>query len=82
MVSEKEGYATLVCPDGEMLFFDENLLLPLADGLNNKSRKPYISYVARYSEPKGTYIVVRDGFETLGAIMPAKVLSEEYISRL
>ena len=75
-------YSTLVCADGEMIFYDENLLSPLADKLNNEDRKPYISYVARSSEKRGKYIVIKDGLETLGAIMPVKVLSEEYISKL
>lgn len=74
-------YAALSCRDGEVLFFDEMLLAPLADIL--KDELAYISYTIRRHSANGQpYIVIKNGFITIAMILPMKVLSDEYISEL
>lgn len=75
-------WAALTYNVGKMIFFDESLLSPLADRLNNEDRKPYIKYAVRYRCDGFPYIVIKDGLETLGVIMPVKVLTDRYIEKL
>ena len=75
-------WAALAYDAGKMLFFDESLLSPLADRLNNEYRKPYIRYAVRYRDDGSCYIVIKDGLEMLGAILPVKVLTDRYIDIL
>lgn len=75
-------WAALAYDAGKMIFFDESLLSPLADRLNNEDRKPYIKYAVRYRDDGSRYIVIKDGLETLGAILPVKVLTDRYIDIL
>ena len=75
-------WAALAYDAGKMLFFDESLLSPMADRLNNEDRKPYIRYAVRYRDDGSCYIVIKDGLETLGAILPVKVLTDRYIDIL
>lgn len=74
-------YTALICRnDGEMIFFDESLLSPIKDRI--KKEDAYIDYTARI-HPKGyKYIIVKDGIEVLAAILPVKVLSDQYIKDL
>ena len=74
-------YAAFLCHNnGEMIFFDESSLAPIKDRI--KSEDTYINYTARI-HPKGyKYIVVKDGFEVLAAILPVEVLSDQYIKDL
>lgn len=75
-------WAALAYDAGQMLFFDESLLSPLADRLNNEDRKPYIRYAVRYRSDGSRYIIIKDGLETLGAVLPVKVLTDRYIDKL
>lgn len=75
-------YAALSCDDGELLFFDEIWLAPLVDVF--KDDLAQITYTIRHrtDREKLPYIMVKNGFLTLAAIMPVKVLSDDYISEL
>ena len=76
-------YSVLRTKDGQLLFYDRQLLLPLADKLKDKDASAYIGYFVRKHGKSGQpYIVVKDGFTTLAAIMPVKVLTADYISEL
>lgn len=80
VVGEKNFTAFLCHDNGEMIFFDESLLDPIKDRI--KKEDAYIGYTARI-HPKGhKYIIVKDGFEVLAAILPVKVLSDKYIKNL
>ena len=81
-VIDGECWAALAYDAGKMLFFDESLLSPLADRINNEDRKPYIRYAVRYRSDGSRYIVIKDGLETLGAILPVKILTDRYIDKL
>jgi len=82
-VEEGAIFSVLRSRDGEMVFYNQELLAPLADKLNDKDGSAYISYAIRRHNRNGQpFIVVKDGFQTLAAIMPVSVLSDEYISDL
>lgn len=73
-------YTAFRCKSNELIFFDEQLLAPLKDRI--KDEEAYLNYTVR-THPEGhKYIVVKDGFEVLAAILPVKVLSEKYIRKL
>lgn len=79
----KDGmyYAAIKCKDGETIFFDDILLLPIIDKL--KDEMSYINYAVRINETTGArYVVVKDGFNTLAAIMPVRILTDQYIQDL
>lgn len=76
-VVDENIYAAFCCKNNELIFFDEQLLAPLKDRI--KDGEAYLSYTVR-THPEGhRYIVVKDGFEVLAAILPVKVLSERYL---
>ncbi len=76
-------YSALQYNGVEIIFYDQELLAPLSDKLNDKDGSAYISYAVREHKKTGhPYIVVKDGFQTLAAIMPVAVLSDDYISEL
>ena len=64
---------------GEMIFYQEGLLSPLADQIKDSD---YIKLTARETAEGQPYLVVQDGFDIIGAIMPYRVLSEEYLADL
>ncbi len=63
----------------EILFYDGKFLEPIADVLNDNG---YIRYAVREVKDRSPYIVVKDGFQVLAAIMPVKILNDDYISEL
>lgn len=65
--------------DGELFFYDEVLLLPLMDELK---KSDYVSYTVRKSTNGSLFMVVHDGMDVLGAILPRKVVTKEYLSDL
>lgn len=74
-------YAALRCKSGQLLFFDESLLAPINDKI--KDAENYVNYAVRTHRGGDKYIVVKDGlFEILAAILPTKVLSEQYIAHI
>lgn len=65
--------------DGELFFYDEGLLLPLMDEIK---KSDYVSYTVRRSKNGSLFMVVHDGMDVLGAILPRKVVTKEYLSDL
>lgn len=75
-------FSVIRAQNGELIFYNRILLAPLADKLKDKDSADYITYSVRFLNDIQPYIVVKDGFQTLAAIMPMKVLSDDYISEL
>ena len=65
--------------DGELIFYQEALLSPLAERIRDSG---YIRYTVRKSESGQRYLVVHDGFEVVAAVMPMKVATKEYLADL
>lgn len=65
--------------DGELIFYDERLLAPLAEQIKDSD---YITYTARKTASGLRYLVVHDGFAVLAAIMPMKVVSDGFLADL
>ena len=65
--------------DGELIFYQEALLSPLAERIRDSE---YIRYTVRKQESGQRYLVVHDGFEVVAAIMPMKVVTKEYLADL
>ena len=74
-------YATgLLCDDGELVFYSSELLSPLADVY--KEHQEYIEIVVRAEENGQRYIVVRDGFDVVAAILPLNIIDKEFLGDL
>lgn len=71
--------SALLCDDGDLVFYSENLLTPLADVFKESD---YAELTVRMDERGRRYVVVRDGFETLAGFMPLQVITEEYLGEL
>lgn len=67
------------CDDGELIFYQENLLSPIMDEVENSS---YIMFTVRRMTSGQRYLAVHDGMNLLAAIMPMKVVSREYLASL
>lgn len=65
--------------DGELFFYDEGLLLPLMDEIK---KSDYVSYTVRRSKNGSLFMVVHDGMDVLGAILPVKIVTKAYLSDL
>ena len=65
--------------DGELIFYNEAYLAPLAEEIK---KSEYIYYTAQQTEAGQRYLVVHDGMDVLAAIMPMNILKEEYINDL
>lgn len=65
--------------DGELIFYNEAYLAPLAEEIK---KSEYIYYTARQTQTGQRYLVVHDGMDVLAAIMPTNILKEEYINDL
>ena len=57
--------------DGELIFYNEAYLAPLAEEIK---KSEYIYYTARQTEAGQRYLVVHDGMDVLAAIMPMNIL--------
>jgi hypothetical protein len=78
-----ESIAAVKCEDGELLFFNRKYLAPLEDILKDEDESGYVYFKTRLSRHGLRYIVIKHGmYETLAAIMPTKVLSNEYMRAL
>ena len=76
----KGTYTTaLLCDDGELVFYDETQLSPLADVFKESD---YVRTVVRVTEKGGRYVVIRDGFETVAGIMPMNILTKDFLGDL
>lgn len=65
--------------DGELIFYREAMLSPLAEQIKESD---YIRYTVRKMESGQRYLVVHDGFEVLAAIMPVRIVTEKYLADL
>jgi hypothetical protein len=76
----KGTFATaLLCDDGELVFYDEAHLAPLADVLKESN---YVQTVVRVNKKGVRYVVIRDGLETVAGIMPMQIISKEFLGDL
>ena len=53
--------------------------MPLMDEIK---KSDYVSYTVRRSKNGSLFMVVRDGMDVLGAILPVKIVTKEYLSDL
>lgn len=73
-------YATaLLCDDGELVFYDEAQLAPLADVFKESD---YVETAVRVGPADRRYVVIRDGFDTVAGIMPVEIVSKEFLGDL
>jgi hypothetical protein len=75
----KKIAAALRTNDGELLFYDENYLQPLADVLKDSD---YLEMTVRRHPNGQRYIAVKDGFTLLAAFMPVRLVTTKYIGEL
>ncbi len=76
----KGTFATaLLCNDGELVFYDEAQLAPLADVFKESD---YVQTVVRVDPAGHRYVVIRNGFDTEAGIMPVKIVSKEFLGDL
>ena len=71
--------SALLCNDGELVFYDESYLAPLSDVFKESD---YVSTVVRRTAKGTRYVVIKDGFEVLAAIMPMKIIGEDFLRDL
>lgn len=69
----------LLCSDGELVFYDESLLGPVAKEIDDSE---YVETVVRKYATGKRYIVVKNGFEVIAAVMPLNIVSQEYLEKL
>ncbi|MCC8156333.1 MAG: hypothetical protein LIO54_03535 [Oscillospiraceae bacterium] len=67
------------CEDGTLLFFDEALLVPIAERIE---LNPYAAICARRSANGSLYLIVKDGMEVVAAIQPEDTLSDGFMTAL
>lgn len=68
------------CKDtGELIFYQEGLLAPIMDELEGND---YAMFTVRHMTSGHSYLAVLDGMNLLAAIMPMRVVSEEYLTAL
>ena len=69
----------LQCADGELVFYDENLLVPVRKELDDGE---YEEIVVRKYANGLRYVVVKCGFEVIAGIAPLNIVSKEYLEKL
>ncbi len=69
----------LLCSDGELVFYNESLLAPVAKQLKESD---YAQTVVRKYANGRRYVVVKDGIEVLAAVMPLDIITKEYLEEL
>jgi len=69
----------LLCSDGELVFYDESLLGPVAKEIDDSD---YVETVVRKYATGQRYVVVKNGFEVIAAVMPLNIVSQEYLEKL
>lgn len=71
----------LKCGDGEMIFFNNELLMPLKEEIGS----PYFQIRSRVADKEGKrfrYLIAKDGFKTLAAFLPVIALTDEFMEDL
>ena len=74
-------FTALKCGDGEMIFFNSELLSPLRE----ETGSPYFKIRSRIADNNGKrfrYLIAKDGFTTLAAFMPIIALTDEFMKDL
>ena len=69
----------LLCSDGELVFYDESLLGPVAKEIDDSE---YVETVVRKYANGVRYVVIKNGFEVIAAVMPLNIVSQEYLEKL
>lgn len=69
----------LVCADGGLVFYDSSLTSPISDVMKESD---YIQTTIRTATNGIKVIVIKDGFEPLAAIVPVKMLSNQFMQAL
>lgn len=75
------SYAALKSSDGELIFYDPALLIPLKDEIKSAYFK-LRSRIGDNGRTRFRYLIAKDGFTTLAALMPVIVLSDEFMADL
>lgn len=70
---------SLLCSDGELVFYDESLLGPVAKEIDDGE---YVETVVRKYANGARYVVIKNGFEVIAAVMPLNIVSQEYLEKL
>ncbi len=82
IIYEGKEYSVLKTGDGELLFFNRELLAPLA----NDMQSPYFKLRSRIAHAGSSrqfrYLIAKDGFTTLAALLPVNALSENFMKDL
>ncbi len=71
--------AALLCSDGELVFYDEGLLAPVAKEIESGD---YVEMVVRQYANGQRYVVVKNGFEVIAAVMPLSIVTQKYLEEL
>lgn len=71
--------SALLCTDGELVFYDDSYLAPLSDVFKSSE---YVQTFVRVQHSGIRYVVIKDGFEVVAAIMPLKVVDEDFLNDL
>lgn len=79
VIYKGELATALLCQDGVLVFYNQSLAYPLADVFKESD---YAETVVRRKENGERYVVIRDGMETVAAILPMQLLSQKFISDL
>ena len=69
----------LLCSDGELVFYDESLLGPVAKEIDDSE---YVETAVRKYATGQRYIVVKNGLEVIATVMPLNIVSQEYLEKL
>lgn len=69
----------LLCSDGELIFYDESLLGPVQKEIDDSE---YVETVVRKHANGTRYVVIKNGFEVIAAVMPLNVVTQEYLAQL
>lgn len=69
----------LLCSDGELVFYNESLLGPVAKEIEDSD---YVETVVRKYANGVRYVVIKNGFEVIAAVMPLNIVSQEYLEKL
>ena len=69
----------LLCDDGELVFYDSDLLSPLADVFKESE---YVEITVRIGKDGRRYVVVHDGFDVVGAVAPLDIIDKDFIGDL
>lgn len=69
----------LLCSDGELVFYDEGLLAPVQKEIDDSE---YVETVVRKHANGLRYVVIKNGFEVIAAVMPRNIVTQEYLEKL